>query len=39
MYVYRFNEALLMAYLYVAGFVLVRGGVLVDRRSEQGRHD
>lgn len=36
MYVYRFNEAVLMLYLYAMGFVVLRGGVLVDPRSEQG---
>lgn len=31
MYTYRFNEALLLLYIYVLGFVALRGGVLVDR--------
>jgi oligosaccharide repeat unit polymerase len=35
MYVYRFNEAVLMLYLYGLGFVLLRGGVLVDRRRHE----
>ncbi len=32
MYVYRFNEAVLFIYLYLLGFVVARGGILVDRR-------
>lgn len=34
-YVYRFNEMLQLLYIYLVGFVLMRGGVLVER----GRHD
>ncbi len=30
-YVYRFNEMLQLLYIYLVGFVLMRGGVLVDR--------
>ncbi len=32
MYAYRFNVMVLLLYVYVIGFVVLRGGVLVDRR-------
>lgn len=35
MYSYRFNEAVLLLYIYVLGFVVLRGGVLVDRSGDE----
>ena len=33
MYVYRFNLMVMLAYVYIIGFVVLRGGILIDRRS------